>query len=310
MIEFFLAGLLLAFSPCVLPTIPIVASMLTRNNKYDLLIYVVSCALTYAAFGALIGATGVFLQPYFENPYVLICASIVLIFFALWEFGMCNIPMNWTMMDYFKDAKFGPALWGVFSVLVVSPCVTPCMGVILSYISTTGDIKLGFIKLFCLGLGINTPLVVIGYFGNQMLIRNKIVRGVMKYNSLLIGVMFLALAGTLLVRAVDNPTFSNSSAQLQPANEMPNNKATLSMASYSSHGTVTVYTATWCGVCQEFERNEVPKIRAAGISVNYVDVSNGGSPTGYVPYIVVKNHGKTTHNAGYTSASTIIAAAR
>lgn len=289
---FFGAGLLLAFTPCVLPTIPIVAKLLKRNNNYDLLLYVVTCATVYGILGTVVGVGGYFLQPYFQSPVVLLSSAVVLIVLALIEFEVFRFPY-WNLTDYFSQYKLGPVLWAIFSVLIMSPCTTPALAAILGYMSTGGSIYYGFVELFVLGLGINTPLILIGYFGKTFLID----RGLkyMKFTNLVIGILMLTMAGGLILRTI--PALSESYHHTD----------------FRSGAVLTVYTASWCGICHEFVNNEVPKIRAAGIQVNLVDVSNGGLPRGFsgVPAMILTKNGKVVHRGmGYVSASTIIKEAR
>lgn len=185
---FFIAGLGLTFTPCVLPMIPILSSIVvgqnpTRSRAFALsLSYVMGMALTYALVGVLMGlfGAGLNLQARLQSAPVLITFALLFSLFALAMFGafQLNMPSRLThRIDAWQSRaqRSGPAglaLAGALSVLVVSPCVTAPLAGALVFISSTGDAVMGGTVLFALGLGMGVPLLLVGTFGATLLPRS------------------------------------------------------------------------------------------------------------------------------------------
>lgn len=185
---FYLAGLTLTFTPCVLPMIPIVSSMVisshgTRKHKALLTSsYVLAMALTYAIAGVLMGIFGASLnlQARLQSPWLLIPFAIVFVLLALAMFGLYELQLpeklrdRLTRIDQKTGTKYqgtltGAALAGVFSSLLVSPCVSAPLVGALVFISSTGNVAIGGLSLFALGLGMGTPLFIVGAGGINLL---------------------------------------------------------------------------------------------------------------------------------------------
>jgi thiol:disulfide interchange protein DsbD len=174
---FYALGLLLSFTPCVLPMIPIVfvvvvgqAHLSTRRAFTVSLCYVLSMAITYAIAGVVVATLGKNLQAYMQKPLVLILFASFFVYLGLMQIGIGKISLPSKMRDWLhtsanKQASgsyIGAAAMGILSTLIASPCVSgPMMGA-LAYISQRNDIYLGAISLFALGLGMGTLLIVIG----------------------------------------------------------------------------------------------------------------------------------------------------
>ena len=187
LLTLYLLGLGLSFTPCVLPMVPILTSIIAGQQK-DLstakaftlsLVYVLSMALTYALAGVLVGYFGqkANIQMYLQSPAVLISFAAVFVLLALSMFGFYELRLPSGLQNRLdalnqkqQGGKYlGVALMGILSALVVSPCVSaPLIGV-LTYISTTGDGLFGGICLFALALGMGTPLILIGTSGGKLL---------------------------------------------------------------------------------------------------------------------------------------------
>lgn len=186
----FLAGLGLAFTPCVLPMIPIVANLVARQHrrsaKHGLALsaaYAVGIASSYAMLGALIAAFGhqINLVAWLQQPSILIGFALIFVLLALHTFDVLPIRLPQALRskidrigqigqhERWAGSLFGSWLVGFFSALVVSPCVSaPLAGVLLS-VSTVGDPLLGAVALFALGLGLGTPLMVLGATEGRLL---------------------------------------------------------------------------------------------------------------------------------------------
>lgn len=181
---FFALGVLLAFTPCVFPMVPILSGIITADKntsqrKAFLLstAYVISMAATYALFGVLAAATGANLQVAFQHPAVLIAFSALFVVLALSMFGFFELQVPvWLQQkltatsNQQQSGRFiAASVMGVLSALIVGPCVAaPLIGV-LSYITMTGDLLLGGLTLFVLGLGMGFPLLIIGTSAGRLL---------------------------------------------------------------------------------------------------------------------------------------------
>lgn len=184
---FFLGGVALAFTPCVLPMVPILSSIIvgdaegmTRRRAFTLSVaYVLGMAVTYAALGVLVGLFGASLnlQAALQSPGVLISFAIVFVLLSLSMFGFyeLQLPASWqnrlnAMGDRVGGGKHASVVvMGSLSSLVVSPCVSAPLAGALIYISTTGDAVLGGLALLTLGLGMGLPLILIGASGGHLL---------------------------------------------------------------------------------------------------------------------------------------------
>jgi len=184
---FFIAGLGLTFTPCVLPMVPILSSIVvgqnpTRPRAFVLSAsYVMGMALTYALVGVLMGlfGAGLNLQARLQSAPVLITFAALFTLFALAMFGAFNLNLSPRLTNRIdawqaraqRSGPAGLALAGALSVLVVSPCVTAPLAGALVFISTTGDAVMGGAVLFALGLGMGVPLLLVGTFGTTLLPR-------------------------------------------------------------------------------------------------------------------------------------------
>ncbi|NWN81593.1 MAG: protein-disulfide reductase DsbD [Halomonas sp.] len=185
---FFLAGLGLTFTPCVLPMVPILSSIIVGQNPgraraFALSAsYVTGMALTYAVVGVLMGlfGAGLNLQARLQSAPVLITFAILFTGFAMAMFGAFDLRLSPRLAGRIdgwqaRAQQSGPgglALAGALSVLVVSPCVSAPLAGALVFISTTGDALIGGAALLALGLGMGIPLLLVGTFGTTLLPRS------------------------------------------------------------------------------------------------------------------------------------------
>lgn len=178
LLSFFGFGLLLAFTPCVLPMVPVLSgiivghrqTMSTRRAFLLSLSYVLGMSLTYAIVGAVVALLGNNLQIAMQSPIViaLFCMLFVLLSLSMFGFFELKLPISWqaklakVSQSQANGHYIGAALMGCLSTLILSPCVTaPLLGA-LSYIAHTGNIFLGSFALFFLGLGMGAPLLLLG----------------------------------------------------------------------------------------------------------------------------------------------------
>jgi thiol:disulfide interchange protein DsbD len=215
---FFLAGLGLTFTPCVLPMLPIMSSIIvgqnpTRPRAFVLSTsYVLGMALTYALVGVLMGlfGAGLNLQAHLQSAPVLITFAVLFTLFALAMFGAFELrlsPRISTKVDAWQaraqqSGPLGLAVAGALSVLVVSPCVTAPLAGAMVFISSTGDGVLGGMVLFALGLGMGVPLLLVGTFGATLLPRSGAWMNGVK---IAFGLLLLGVAIWMIERLVSAP---------------------------------------------------------------------------------------------------------
>lgn len=217
-LSFFGFGLLLSFTPCVLPMVPVLSGIIVGHG-HDLslrkafllsLSYVLSMSLTYAIAGALVAKIGSNLQVVMQTSWVIGLFSLVFILLALSMFGFYDLrlPVSWqAKLAHVSQSQssghyISAAIMGCLSTLILSPCVTaPLIGA-LGYIAHTGDTVLGSSALFFLGLGMGTPLLVIGISAGKWLPKaGKWMNAVKSF----FGVLLLAVALFLLERILPGP---------------------------------------------------------------------------------------------------------
>lgn len=209
---FFAAGLLLAFTPCVLPMLPILASIIVGHRGHGssrgrglalAAAYSLGMALVYTALGVAAGLAGEGLAATLQNPWVLGGFAAVLGVLALSMFGVYELqpPAAWRdRLASTSNRLQGGQLGGVFamggvSALIVSPCVAAPLAGALLYISQTRDVVLGGSALFALAAGMSVPLLAVGASAGALLPR---VGAWMETVKRLFGVMLLAVAWWML----------------------------------------------------------------------------------------------------------------
>jgi thiol:disulfide interchange protein DsbD len=212
---FFLAGLGLTFTPCVLPMLPILSGVVLRGQVggwrgFNLsLAYVLPMAACFALLGALMGLFGaqLNLQARLQSAWVLVPFATFFAVFALAMFGVFELKLPHAIssrLDRIAGRTEGGSLWGaavlgVVSSLLVSPCVSAPLAGALLYISASGDALGGGLKLFMLGLGMGAPLLLVATGGAAWLPKSG---PWLVYVKNAIGVLLLGLAVGLLSRVL------------------------------------------------------------------------------------------------------------
>jgi thiol:disulfide interchange protein DsbD len=175
---FLVLGLLLAFTPCMLPMIPILSGIIAgegeRLNKSRALglslIYVFSMALTYALAGIGAAYAGSLIAAYLQNVWVLGAFALIFVALALSMFGLYELRLPGFLHERLNASQgrlqggriASVAAMGVFSAVIVSPCVSAPLAGTLLQISRSGDVLLGGAALFALATGMGLPLIVVG----------------------------------------------------------------------------------------------------------------------------------------------------
>lgn len=215
---FFLGGLALTFTPCVLPMLPILTGVVLRGQPGGMrslalsLAYVLPMALSFAILGALMGLFGaeLNLQARLQSPWVLVPFAIFFALFGAASLGFLELrlpaaidgPLQRLSQRLHGGTIFSAAALGVLSSVLVSPCVSAPLAGALLYISASGDAIGGGLKLLALGLGMGAPLVLFAVGGGALLPKSGpwmlTVRN-------LFGALLMAVAIWLLERVVPGP---------------------------------------------------------------------------------------------------------
>jgi thiol:disulfide interchange protein DsbD len=182
---FFLAGLGLAFTPCVLPMVPILSGIIagegdnvTPMRGFTLaLSYVMGMALIYTAAGIAAAAAGMQLQATFNQPWILILFSGLFVLLAFGMFGAYELQMPSSIQSKLtgisgnqkSGTMIGAFVMGALSALVVTACVAPALIAALTVMAQTGDMLRGGLALFAMSLGMGAPLLVVGAAQGKLL---------------------------------------------------------------------------------------------------------------------------------------------
>ena len=215
---FFVAGLLLAFTPCVFPMVPILSGIIagqgermTTSRAFWLsLVYVLAMAVTYTIAGVLAGLFGQNLQALFQNPWILSVFIGVFIILALSMFGFFELQLPSGLQTRLSKASSeqkggslaGVAVMGFLSALIVGPCVAPPLAAALIVIGASGSAVLGGAALFALSMGMGVPLILFGVSAGKWVPRAGRWMDAIKA---VFGVGLLALAIWMLERIVQGP---------------------------------------------------------------------------------------------------------
>lgn len=215
---FFVAGLLLAFTPCVFPMVPILSGIIagqgeriTTSRAFTLsLVYVLAMAVTYTIAGVLAGLFGQNLQAVFQNPWIISGFVAVFVLLALSMFGFYELqmPSRWQSVLTEQSNRHqggnlaGVAVMGFLSALIVGPCVAPPLAAALIVIGSSGNPVLGGSALFSLSLGMGVPLILFGVSAGKLIPRAGAWMNTVKA---VFGVGLLALGIWMLERIIPGP---------------------------------------------------------------------------------------------------------
>jgi thiol:disulfide interchange protein DsbD len=215
LLQFFLGGLLLAFTPCVLPMVPILSGLIVGHGKSVTtsrafllsLTYVLGMAVTYTVTGALFAAAGKQVQAVFQQPWIIMLFAALFVAMALSMFGVYTVQMPGfiqtrvaQLSNRQRGGSFGGvAVMGMLSALIVTTCVGPVLVAALIVIGQTGDVLRGAAALFAMSLGMGAPLLVVGSSAGRWMPRAGAWMDSVKR---LFGALMLALAAWMLARIV------------------------------------------------------------------------------------------------------------
>ena len=184
---FFVGGLLLAFTPCVFPMVPILSGIIAGEKEpsatrgFTLSVsYVLGMAVPYTLAGLLVAlfGAGLNLQFMLQQPAAIITSVAVFVVLALSMFGLYELQLPAALRNKLhqpgqeaRGSLIGAAIMGTISALVVSPCVTPNLAGALIYVAASGDAATGAASLFALSIGMGLPLIIFGTGGGSLLPR-------------------------------------------------------------------------------------------------------------------------------------------
>jgi len=214
---FFGLGLLLAFTPCVLPMVPILSGLIagqgpqiTTGRAFSLsLTYVLGMALTYTIAGAAFAAAGHQVQAVFQQPWIILLFAALFVALALSMFGFYTLQMPSAIQSRLSDTSNhlragtfgGVAIMGALSALIVTACVAPALVGALLVISQGGDVIRGGLALFAMSMGMGTPLLIIGTSAGKLLPKAGAWMDTVKQ---LFGALMLGVAAWMLARLVSD----------------------------------------------------------------------------------------------------------
>ncbi len=187
LLVFFGAGLLLTFTPCVLPMLPIISSLVVGQGAHTStgkafvisLVYVLGMAVTYTAAGVAVALAGASVQIWFQNPWVLGAFAALFVALAMSMFGVYELQMPAGIQARLAQLSnrqqggtlVGAAIMGVLSALIVGPCVSAPLVAALVAIGQSGEPVRGGLALFSLSLGMGVPLIIAGTSAGKLLPR-------------------------------------------------------------------------------------------------------------------------------------------
>lgn len=215
---FFCGGLLLAFTPCVFPMIPILSGIIagagtpSAGRGFSLsLAYVLGVAGPYTLAGMLVAmfGAGLNLQYMLQQPAAIVTSAVVFVVLSLAMFGLYELQLPAFLRSRLSSVShhqqggslWGAALMGAISGLVVSPCVTPILAGALIYVAGTGDVLTGALSLFFLAMGMGVPLIIMGTGGGHLLPKAG---AWMEEIKRFFGITMLVIAVWLLGRIIDD----------------------------------------------------------------------------------------------------------
>lgn len=275
---FFVAGLLLSLTPCVLPMIPILSSIIVGSqskqaqpNKLHAfglsVAYVLGMALSYTLAGIAAGLSGNLLSQSLQSPLVLGLTALLFVILAFSMFGFYELKLPSTLenkllnaSNQLKGGEFvGVFIMGVLSALIVSPCVAAPLAGALIYIGQTHNVLLGGIGLFALAIGMGVPLLLIGASAGSLLPKAG---GWMTAVRNLFGVLMLAMAAYIAwpvlpacLTAPVNNLLGFSVKRTLPFTRVKS-VANLDATIKNANGKTVMldFYADWCTSCKEMEK--------------------------------------------------------
>ncbi|MCE0557746.1 cytochrome c biogenesis protein CcdA [Motilimonas sp. E26] len=202
----FFAGVLTSITPCVYPLLPITVSLVgnfatsRRTGFYFSIIYVLGLACSYAALGMLAASTGQLFGGVSSHPATLLFMALVCFLMAAWMQGWLRLP-QWTVASHIKPSekykKLSIFLLGALSGLVMAPCTSPVLGMLLMFVAAKGNPSWGAGMMFVFAFGMSSLLILAGTFSGFLTLLPKSGFWLVRIKTLLS--LLISLAGLYLV---------------------------------------------------------------------------------------------------------------
>lgn len=286
---FLVAGLLLSFTPCVLPMLPILASLLftqgetsQRKQIQSALLYVLAMSLSYATAGMFAASLGYSLQASLQSPFIVGGFGLVLLALGL---SMC-LEVSWPNRTFAPNVITGqwysPILLGATAMLVTSPCTTPAFIGAMTYVAKTGNQWLGAINFFALGLGMGLPLLALAAFGKQVIPNTgPWMKTCQKLTGVLLVVTAVWISAPLLSPILPGqPTRHSLGTSIGSRSEL--NQA-IQKGSDNHQTLILNFTASWCTTCTHLDHSLFSQKSAlsqqSDLKVLHIDISHPSSET-------------------------------
>ena len=278
LVSFFILGLAMALTPCVLPMLPIMSSVIfgSKNERHHnvsklrssmlALSYVLGMAIMYSVAGMITAALGANIQVWLQNPWVLGAFALLLLALAASLFGFYELRLPQALhnkIDRIAGKQEGGSVVGAFmlgaiSTLIASPCVTAPLAGVLAFIAQTGSIPLGGILLFVMALGMGLPLMLFAIGARGLLPKAGAWMTIVQR---IFGVLLIGLAVW-----VASPIFTNSKTSsnetmhqlesglvFQRVATSAQLEAVLIQAKQKRQPVLLDFYADWCVTCKEME---------------------------------------------------------
>ncbi|WP_290871562.1 protein-disulfide reductase DsbD [Aquabacterium sp.] len=276
---FLLAGVLLSLTPCVLPMVPILSSIIVgqkgsvgRGRGFALaLAYAQGMALVYTALGVAAGLLGQGLAAYLQHPYVVLTFGALMVVLALAMFGLYELRLPAAVQSWLGEGSnrlpggrfVSVFAMGVVSALIVSPCVSAPLAGALLYISQTRDVWLGATALYAMAWGMSLPLLLVGLSAGSLLPRTGPWMSAVKT---LFGVLMLGMAvwvtrpaWPFVVAQFKGPGAVVSTHQsvlpFERVRSVAELDAAVARAAAQGKPVMLDFYADWCAACLEMEHD-------------------------------------------------------
>lgn len=298
---FFLAGVLLSLTPCVLPMVPILSSIIvgqkdrvTRGRGFLLaLSYSQGMALVYTGLGVAAGLLGQGLAAYLQHPWVVLAFAALMVLLALSMFGLYELRLPVAVQSWLGEGsnrlpggKFVSVFaMGVVSALIVSPCVSAPLAGALLYISQTRDVVLGGSALYAMAWGMSLPLLLVGVSAGSLLPRAGAWMTAVKA---LFGVLMLGMAvyvaqpawpylKTQVLGLESSASAHRSVLPFKRVHSVAELDAAVAQARADGRAVMLDFYADWCVSCIEMERetftDALVQSRLKGVVLLQADVT-------------------------------------
>jgi thiol:disulfide interchange protein DsbD len=278
LVSFFILGLALALTPCVLPMLPIMSSVIfgSKNERHRnisklrssvlALSYVLGMAIMYSVAGMITAALGASIQSWLQNPWVLSAFALMLLALAASLFGFYELRLPQALhnkIDRIAGKQEGGSVIGAFmlgaiSTLIASPCVTAPLAGVLAFIAQTGSIPMGGVLLFVMALGMGLPLMLFAIGARGLLPKAGAWMTIVQriFGVLLIGLaVWVASPIFTSSKTSSNETMHQleSGLTFQRVTTSAQLEAALMQAKQKGQPVLLDFYADWCVTCKEME---------------------------------------------------------